>query len=469
MKRVEKSPYAARPSLTMPIQRPKNVNIAKDNARKMPVKTVSPKREGNSRGVGEKQNGRDQQETQMLSGRESTGTKTSEGDVRHASQRKEMCSAENQANTEPSRCVSETNSEDNKKHNTVVLEKETESKKVEVQNDSTQTINEDTDSSEKFEEPSGDFQSSDVNSLVKNESLVSPKANFNARLEKVDRREPPLSEICTEHNETLIIFCRDCKLPVCTECVRTTHKEHEWIQLQKAGQLMRKKLAQHRKDMVKTHLPNFMACLEKARIAKETVQRQRKEKMEEIIAQRDEIISAVTGLSQVMLDSCNEDLKINDGIITQMENDVTELETVASKLQESTLSCASDTKAIQMEIRLSSILQKTVPVDVAFNTKIDFIPGEIDIDQLENMLGKLTGFEQKQEADDTCANPDVTKSTLRSPRRPIRPLNDFQKCVQCKRMVKNFVKVKYMCGHKICNFCWFATMNSTRCPHCNSL
>lgn len=171
MKRVEKSPYAARPSMTMPIQRPKNVNIAKDNARKMPVKTVSPKREGNSREVGEKQNGRDQQETQVLSGRESTGTKTSEGDVGHASQRTEMCSTENQANTEPSRCVSETNSEDNRKHNTVVLEKETESKKVEVQNDSTQTINEDTDSSEKFEEPNGDFQSSDVNSLVKNESL----------------------------------------------------------------------------------------------------------------------------------------------------------------------------------------------------------------------------------------------------------------------------------------------------------
>lgn len=126
MKRVEKSPYAARPSMTMPIQRPKNVNIAKDNARKMPVKTVSPKREGNSRGVGERQNGRDQQETQVLSGRESTGTKTSEGDVGHASQRTEMSSAENQANTEPS--ISETNSEDNRKHNTVVLEKETESK-----------------------------------------------------------------------------------------------------------------------------------------------------------------------------------------------------------------------------------------------------------------------------------------------------------------------------------------------------
>lgn len=117
MKRVEKSPYAARPSMTMPIQRPKNVNIAKGKARRMPVKTVSPKREGNSHGVGEKQNGRDQQETQVLSGRESTGTKTSEGDVGHASQRTEMCSAENQANTEPSRCVSETNSEDNKKHN----------------------------------------------------------------------------------------------------------------------------------------------------------------------------------------------------------------------------------------------------------------------------------------------------------------------------------------------------------------
>lgn len=86
MKRVEKSPYAARPSMTMPIQRPKNVNIAKGKARRMPVKTVSPKREGNSREVGEKQNGRDQQETQVLSGRESTGTKNSEGDVGHASE-----------------------------------------------------------------------------------------------------------------------------------------------------------------------------------------------------------------------------------------------------------------------------------------------------------------------------------------------------------------------------------------------
>lgn len=462
MKRVEKSPYAARPSMTMPIQRPKNT--VKDKARKMPVEDVRPKREENSRGSGEKQNGRDQQEIQVLSGRETIGTKTCEGNVGHVSQGTEMCSVENQAK-------SETNSKDSKRHGTVVLEKETEREKVEIQIDSTQTKNEDIVSSEKLEEPNGDFKSSGVNSRVNNESLVSSTANINAHLEKkkVGRKEPSLSEICEEHNETLIIFCRDCKLPVCTECIRTTHKEHEWIQLQKAGKLMRQKLAQHRKDIVKTHLPNFMACLEKARIEKETVQRQRKDKMEEIIAQRNEMISAVTGLSQVMLDSCNEDLKINDGIITQMEKDVAELETVASKLQESTLNCASDTEAIQMEIRLSSILHKTVPTNVTFNTNINFISGEIDIDQLENMLGKLTGFEHEQKADDTHANSDFTKSTLRSPRRPIRPLNDFQKCVQCKRMVKNFVKVKYMCGHKICNFCWFATMNSTRCPHCNSL
>lgn len=464
MKRVEKSPYAARPSMTMPIHRPKN--ILKDKPIKMPVEDVRPKREGNSRGSGEKQNGRDQQESQVLSGRETIGTKTCEGDIVHTSQVTEMCSVEiNQAK-------SETNSEDSKRHGTVVLEKETEIEKVEIRKDTTQTKNEDIASSEKFEEePNGDFKSSGVNSRVNNESLVSSTANINGHLEKkkVGRKEPSLSEICAEHNETLIIFCKDCKLPVCTECIRTTHKEHEWIQLQKAGKLMRQKLAEHRKDIVKTHLPNFMTCLEKARIEKETVQRQRKDKMEEIIAQRNEMISAVTGLSQVMLDSCNEDLKINDGIITQMEKDVAELETVASKLQESTLNCASDIEAIQMEIRLSSILQKTVPTNVTFNTNINFISGEIDIDQLENMLGKLTGFEHEQKADDTLANSDVAKSTPRSPRRPIRPLNDFQKCVQCKRMVKNFIKVKYMCGHKICNFCWFATMNSSRCPHCNSL
>lgn len=177
MKRVEKSPYAARPSMTMPIQRPKN--ILKDKPIKMPVEDVRPKREGNSRGSGEKQNGRDQQESQVLSGRETIGTKTCEGDIVHTSQVTEMCSVEiNQAK-------SETNSEDSKRHGTVVLEKETEIEKVEIRKDTTQTKNEDIASSEKFEEePNGDFKSSGVNSRVNNESLVSSTANINGHLEK---------------------------------------------------------------------------------------------------------------------------------------------------------------------------------------------------------------------------------------------------------------------------------------------
>lgn len=122
-----------------------------------------------------------------------------------------------------------------------------------------------------------------------------------------------------------------------------------------------------------------------------------------------------------------------------------------------------------METRLSSILLKTEPNEATFNADINFIPGEIDTDQIQIMLGKLIGLEDEtaEQADD---NPDeVAMVSSRSPRRPLRPLNDFQKCVQCKRMVKNVIKVKYMCGHKICNYCWFATMNSTRCPKCNTL
>lgn len=146
---------------------------------------------------------------------------------------------------------------------------------------------------------------------------------------------------------------------------------------------------------------------------------------------------------------------------------------MASKLQDATLNCASDVETIQMEKCLSSFLNKTTATKVAFNTKIDFKSGEIDINQLEMMLGQLSGFELEidnaKQADDFEENQDVSNLSSRSPRRPLRPLNDFQKCVQCKRMVKNVVKVKYMCGHKICNYCWFSTMNSTRCPHCNSL
>lgn len=64
-----------------------------------------------------------------------------------------------------------------------------------------------------------------MNSLVKNESLVFLIVNF----EKVDRKEFFLFEICIEYSEMLIIFCRDCKLLVCMECVRIIYKEYEWI------------------------------------------------------------------------------------------------------------------------------------------------------------------------------------------------------------------------------------------------
>lgn len=68
-----------------------------------------------------------------------------------------------------------------------------------------------------------------MNSLVKNESLVFLIVNFNVCFEKVDRKEFFLFEICIEYSEMLIIFCRDCKLLVCMECVRIIYKEYEWI------------------------------------------------------------------------------------------------------------------------------------------------------------------------------------------------------------------------------------------------
>jgi hypothetical protein len=279
------------------------------------------------------------------------------------------------------------------------------------------------------------------------------------------------SDICMDHDgETMIMFCSDCRLSVCSECIRTKHKEHEWVQLHKVAIEMRKKLAQYKNNINKTILPNLAACLDKKRAEKERVRNQMMKKMEEIVAQRDKIIATVSGQSQAMLNSCEKEFKVNESTIDKMESDVAVMELLASKLEDATLNCASAAETVQMEARLSSILLKTEPHEMAFNTNINFIPGEIDTGQIKIMLGKLTGLEDEiAEHADNTPDQEVAITSSRSPRRPLQPLNDFQKCVQCKRVVKNVIKVKYMCGHKICNYCWFVSMNSTRCPKCNTL
>ena len=465
MKRVGKSPYASRTSMTIPTQMSKY--LARDSAKKMSVGRMKTKQGEETHKEKTEDGHRDQiQELQEPSTRETTGTKTS-------TQEEAEGNATSRTETGSNRSLldfPQTTPDDSK---AVETEKDLEEEKSGFQNDYTQTDNGVIGGSPGKLQASQEQISVDGDDSKSSKSSTKHTGVFPLDGKMRDGKGVSSVDTCADHEETLIMFCGDCRLAVCSECIRTTHKEHDWIQLKKAGKQMRQKLAQYRKDIVKTHLPHLMATLEKVRIGKEKIRRQRLEKMDEIITQKNKIVSAVTELSQKMLSSCEGDLKTNEDVVQKIESDVGELEQVASKLQDATLNCASDVETIQMEKCLSSFLNKTAATKVAFNTKIDFKSGEIDINQLEMMLGQLTGFELEidnaKQADDFEEYQDVSNLSSRSPRRPFRPLNDFQKCVQCKRMVKNVVKVKYMCGHKICNYCWFSTMNSTRCPHCNSL
>lgn len=461
-RKTRKSPYAARPIITVPTQRPKD--FVKNNSKKMSMGQFRSKTNNSS--TREKNQGREQNvQNQVPVDMDKPSTEIEGTDSSQGRENDSVTQSEEPKTTE----VLRESSQNDKKENDAEREDDGE-QNGEIHSDPAKSENTAIDVARDSEEPNND---NSVTSGVKLRSLKSSSENINKSF-SANNAEPKESfispEICLDHDgETMIMFCSDCKSSVCSECIRTKHKEHDWVQLHKAGIEMRKKLTQYRTDINKTILPNLAACLEKARMEKERVQSQTMKKMEEIVAQRDRILETVSGLSQVMLNSCEEELKGNDITINKMETDVSELELVASKLEDATLNCASDAETVQMETRLSSILLKTEPNEATFNADINFIPGEIDTDQIQIMLGKLIGLEDEtaEQADD---NPDeVAMVSSRSPRRPLRPLNDFQKCVQCKRMVKNVIKVKYMCGHKICNYCWFATMNSTRCPKCNTL
>jgi hypothetical protein len=41
--------------------------------------------------------------------------------------------------------------------------------------------------------------------------------------------------MCDKHSELIDIFCEDCDKFICTDCVKTDHKDHNWVTIVKAA------------------------------------------------------------------------------------------------------------------------------------------------------------------------------------------------------------------------------------------
>jgi len=86
---------------------------------------------------------------------------------------------------------------------------------------------------------------------IPNDGLAGIKKNFekqtliHARIkqkhQKAQRSSDTQMTMCKQHKDKQIeAFCRDCKITVCVKCVITSHKTHDWVDIEKVAEDLRK-------------------------------------------------------------------------------------------------------------------------------------------------------------------------------------------------------------------------------------
>ena len=216
---------------------------------------------------------------------------------------------------------------------------------------------------------------------------------------------------CSDHqHQEHSYFCKTCKKFVCTTCVKTDHKDHDWDIVSSVAKEYRKETPKRCRE-IKKKLQHYKDAFDGNGSAANTEDRNKY--MEALEERRAVIIQAVNKLIDETKQAVNKTADNRCTVLEGKRNKVGKIVEYVEKMTNSldqNIGAYSDHDVIEMEQELLKGVEKLDILCAQSSGPVLFSPGQVDIIAIEKMVGDVHGVEKVGSKEDT----DVSVEKIRT-------------------------------------------------------
>ena len=199
---------------------------------------------------------------------------------------------------------------------------------------------------------------------------------------------------CEEHqNEELSCFCKTCKKFICTMCAKTTHNGHDWDLIPLVAKKRRKETPILCRKIKQDNLPR---CREKLRAVDRNIADVEKASDEDVKRLEERRTAMIDAINTIVDEQRTKRTAIKENETRKLGDDRSQLRTKIEYLDKMTTSLESnigaytDFDVIEMENEMLKALTEVESYDVEVpDTKVMYVPGEINRAVIEEMIGRI--------------------------------------------------------------------------------
>ncbi|XP_029382290.1 E3 ubiquitin-protein ligase TRIM39-like [Echeneis naucrates] len=146
----------------------------------------------------------------------------------------------------------------------------------------------------------------------------------------------PASHLCRNHNVPLTMFCKKDQTPVCEKCVEKGHKTHNIVTMEKASKRVKSTLKATKADiqqMIQARLRKMEEIINSVDQSKKITEKEIQRSSQVCRALISSIQSHQAGLVEELQERQEAAQRKADGLLDELQQEITELQTRSSELQ----------------------------------------------------------------------------------------------------------------------------------------
>lgn len=199
---------------------------------------------------------------------------------------------------------------------------------------------------------------------------------------------------CKNHtNDDVILYCDDCEVLVCRECVRKEHKYHNFLKFKEKVAESRECLSNNLNTLETTRLPKLRENLQDVISLKETKEQDTKDMLSDIIQRADVIIEKVSAIRETLINTSEllhqKNLDVIEKKISQIDTRIDMLER-SEAFGKGALEHGVDAEIIHEDLELRMLLHHFQPINVFEDIdRPTYLDGDLNEIELKKMYGTV--------------------------------------------------------------------------------
>ena len=199
---------------------------------------------------------------------------------------------------------------------------------------------------------------------------------------------------CDDHeHEELSCFCKTCEKLICTKCAKTEHHGHDWDLVSLVAKKRRKEIPTLCRKIKQENMPG---CREKLHVVDGNIATLDKDSDDDVKKMEERRTAMLSVINRIFDEkkrkregyTMEESKKLKEQS-RQLMTKIEYLDKMTSSL-DSNISAYNDYAVIEMELDMLKALREVESHNVTCAaSKVEFVPGEINVRELENMMGSI--------------------------------------------------------------------------------